>query len=140
MAATTRRPDPAGTRVPARLLRFDRVERALHWVNALLFGTLIVTGAALYLEPIGALVGRRALVEDIHVWSGVALPIPLLLAVCGPWGRHLRVDLGRFNRWTKGDRAWLRAVFRAKPERHQEWGSSTPARSSTRRSSPGPAW
>ncbi len=123
MAATTRRPDPAGARVPVRLLRFDRVERALHWVNALLFGTLIVTGAALYLEPIGALIGRRALVEDIHVWSGVALPIPLLLAVGGPWGRHLRADLRRFNRWTKGDRAWLRAVFRAKPERHQEWGT-----------------
>jgi cytochrome b subunit of formate dehydrogenase len=27
------------------LLRFDRVERTLHWVNATLFGILMLTGA-----------------------------------------------------------------------------------------------
>ena len=47
----------------------------MHWVNAALFLVLVVTGAALYLEPIGGL-GRRALVEDIHVYSGLALPVP----------------------------------------------------------------
>jgi formate dehydrogenase subunit gamma len=107
MAATTRRPDAAA---PAELSRFDRVERALHWVNATLFLILIFTGAVLYLEPLQAAIGRRALVEDIHVYSGVALPIPVLLAVFGPWGASLRTDLRRFNRWTADDKRWIRAV------------------------------
>jgi formate dehydrogenase subunit gamma len=110
MAATTRRPEQA-KRAEASLPRFDWIERVLHWVNAALFITLVVTGAALYLEPVGALVGRRALVQDIHVYAGIALPVPLLAAVLGPWGRGLRADLRRFNRWTKNDRDWLRAVL-----------------------------
>jgi formate dehydrogenase subunit gamma len=112
MVETTRPPD---------VRRFDWVERALHWVNAALFGTLIVTGAALYLEPIGVLFGRRALVEDIHVYAGVALPVPLLVALAGPWGSALRADLRRLNRWTDADRTWLRSAFR--PERRAAFGS-----------------
>jgi formate dehydrogenase subunit gamma len=85
------------------------------------FTVLVVTGAALYLEPIGAVVGRRALVEDIHVYAGIALPVPLVLAVVGPWGRLLRADLRRFNRWSADDRSWLRAVFFARALREQRW-------------------
>jgi formate dehydrogenase subunit gamma len=100
-------------------LRFDRVERAVHWINATLFLILVFTGAALYLEPIGRLVGRRALVEDIHVYTGLALPVPLLIALSGSWGRALRADLRRFNRWTTADREWLRAIPQAGPERRR---------------------
>jgi formate dehydrogenase subunit gamma len=114
MAATTR---PSAE---ARLLRFDWVERALHWVNAILFGALIFTGAVLYLEPLEALIGRRALVEDMHVWCGVALPVPLLLAVAGPWGRRLRADLARLNRWDRDDRRWMRAAFHERGQRQIE--------------------
>ena len=120
MAATTRPPRraaPAG----GRLLRFDRVERAVHWVNAGLFLVLIVTGAALYLEPLGALIGRRAVVQDVHVYTGLALPIPLLLALCGSWGRSLRADLRRFNRWSKDDRAWVRALPQPRSERQRRF-------------------
>ena len=88
MAATTPRPDRPVVAGP--LLRFDRVERAVHWINAVLFGILILTGAALYLQPIGEFFGRRALVENIHVYTGIALPIPVLIAICGTWGRGLR--------------------------------------------------
>jgi formate dehydrogenase subunit gamma len=95
------------------------VERLVHWVNAVLFLVLVVTGAALYLEPVGALFGRRALVEDIHVYTGLALPLPVLVALCGSWGRGLRADLRRFNRWTKDDRAWLRALPQPRAERHR---------------------
>jgi formate dehydrogenase subunit gamma len=115
MAATTPRPEGSVLR------RFDRIERALHWVNAALFAVLVATGAALYLGPIGAIIGRRALVEDVHVYTGVALPVPLLLAVAGPWGRFLRTDLQRFNRWTRDDRSWLRAAFSARALREQRW-------------------
>src|ERR1700757_4124239 len=81
MAATTHRPDD-GDR-PALLVRFDRVERAGHWVNAVLFLLLVAPAAILYLEPLQALVGRRALVEDIHVYAGLALPVPLVIALSG---------------------------------------------------------
>jgi formate dehydrogenase subunit gamma len=118
MAATTRPPDQA-TQAEVPLLRFDRLERAVHWINAVLFLILVVTGAALYLEPVGALFGRRALVEDIHVYTGLALPIPLILALSGSWGRRLRADLRRFNRWSKDDREWLGALGRPRPERRR---------------------
>jgi formate dehydrogenase gamma subunit len=129
MAATTQRPDHRGPdhRGPDHrgiadtlLVRFDRVERAVHWVNATLFLILVVTGAALYLEPVGALIGRRALVEDIHVYTGVFLPIPVVVALCGWWGRSLREDMRRFNRWTKDDRSWLRALFQPGPLRRRQ--------------------
>lgn len=84
----------------------------MHWLNALLFGVLIVTGAALYVEPLGALFGRRAIVQDIHVYCGLALPLPLALALAGSWGRALRHDVARFNRWSAADREWFRTLLR----------------------------
>jgi formate dehydrogenase subunit gamma len=114
MAATTR-PRKSST----SLLRFDAVERVVHWANAVLFGVLVVTGAVLYIEQLQRLVGRRALIEDIHVYTGLALPVPLILALMGPWGRALRADLRRFNRWSKSDRVWIRTVFRTGPARQQ---------------------
>ncbi|MGC9221995.1 MAG: cytochrome b/b6 domain-containing protein [Solirubrobacteraceae bacterium] len=91
-------------------MRFDRVERAVHWVNALLFIVLILTGAALYFTPLIALVGRRRLIEQIHLYSGLALPLPLLAGLAGRWGRALRRDASRINRWSEADLAWLRGL------------------------------
>lgn len=110
MAAPTHRPD-------ADLDRFDRTERVLHWVDAALFLVLLATGAVLYLSPLAALVGRRALVEDTHLAAGLALPVPLLLSLPGRAGRALRADLGRLNRWSDHDRTWLRAALVARHRR-----------------------
>lgn len=113
----------AGTATSAppapRILRFDRVERAVHWVNAALFLILMATGGALYFPPLAALVGRRGLVEDIHVYVGLGLPLPVLVALGGSWGRALRRDLRRFNRWTADDGAWLRATLLSAHGRRQ---------------------
>jgi formate dehydrogenase subunit gamma len=95
------------------LLRFDRRERTLHWVNATLFGILMLTGAALYAGPVSALVGNREVVRTIHVYSGILLPIPLLLSVLGRRGARLRTDLGRLNRWSRDDARWFRKRQRA---------------------------
>jgi cytochrome b subunit of formate dehydrogenase len=99
------------------LLRFDRVERAAHWANATLFLVLIGTGAILYVGQLSILVGRRVLIDDIHVYTGLALPIPLLISLAGSWGKELRADLSRFNRWTADDRRWLRLSLKPGPER-----------------------
>lgn len=101
------------------LLRFDRVERTVHWVNASLFLVLIVTGAALYFTPLIALVGRRRLVEQVHLYVGLALPLPLLLGLAGSWGRVLRRDAGRINRWTEEDLRWLRGLVDGATGRRQ---------------------
>jgi formate dehydrogenase subunit gamma len=100
-------------RAEARLLRFDRVERTVHWVNASLFGVLMLTGAALYAGPVSTLVGHRELVRTIHVYSGLALPLPLLLGILGARGARLRADLGRLNRWSRDDARWFRRRRRA---------------------------
>src|SRR5579872_7351640 len=92
------------------LLRFDRVERAVHWANASLFLILILTGAALYFTPLIALVGRRNLIEQVHLYVGLSLPLPLLLGLAGGWGRLLRRDVGRINRWSEADVQWLRGL------------------------------
>jgi formate dehydrogenase subunit gamma len=90
-----------------RILRFDRVERFAHWANALLFGTLMATALPLYFVQIEQFVGRRTLVEEIHLWAGLMLPAPLLVSLAGPWGTRLRRDLRRFSLWTQAELRWL---------------------------------
>jgi len=108
---------PTPTRPDTPLVRFDRVERTVHWATAALFGIVVVTGAALFSTPVVALVGRRALVEQVHVAAGLALPVPFLVGVAGRWGRGLRSDIGRFNRWSPADRDWFRSAFPARGRR-----------------------
>src|SRR5262245_52911207 len=116
-AMTMPPPEPTPTAVVDRsplktFLRFDRVERTLHWTNATLFGVLMLTGAALYAGPVSTLVGHREIVRTLHVYSGLALPIPVLLAVLGRRGARLRDDLGRLNRWSRDDARWFRRTKR----------------------------
>src|ERR1039458_1753357 len=94
------------------MLRFDRVERAAHWATALLFGILMVTALPLYFVQVESIVGRRALIAEIHTWSGVALPIPLIISLAGPWGSLLRRDVRRFNLWTTAEIRWLWSLGR----------------------------
>ncbi len=94
----------------------------MHWATAALFLTLIVTGAALYVPPLVAIVGRRALIVRIHVDAGLALPVPLLAGVAGPWGKALRRDLHRLNRWSEDDRRWLSLALRRLPRSHLRVG------------------
>jgi formate dehydrogenase subunit gamma len=102
-------PRPADDR---RLVRFDRVERLAHWSLAVLFAVLMLTAIPLYVGSVAQLVGRRALLAEIHSWSGVALPVPLVVSLLGPWGRGLRSDVRRLNFWTPDERRWLRSVGR----------------------------
>jgi formate dehydrogenase subunit gamma len=100
------------TRVGEEVVRFDRAERILHWANAVLFLTLLATGMTLYVGSLATLIGRRVLVKDVHVISGLLLPVPLLLAYAGPWRSGLRRDVRRLARWSRDDRRWLTSLGR----------------------------
>jgi formate dehydrogenase subunit gamma len=101
-----------GSATRPTLVRFDRVERLVHWTTAVLVGILIATGAVLYLGELSAIVGRRNLIRDIHVAAGLALPFPILVALFTPAGRGMRRDFRRINRWSADDRRWWRRAQR----------------------------
>lgn len=105
-----------GLASPVRVARFDRVQRAAHWANALLFGILILTALVLYFSSLERLVGRHVLIAEIHLWAGVALPVPIIVSLLGPWGRRMREDVRRINRWTRSEVRWLRTLGRNAPE------------------------
>ena len=87
--------------------RFSRTERTVHWVNALFFSILLVTGLILYLPSLAAEVGRRPLIKDIHFWTGVSwLPALVLIVALGDRRGVLRTtrDLDSFD---SDDLRWL---------------------------------
>ena len=84
----------------------------MHWATAALAGICIATAAALYLPSLAGVVGRRAVVKDVHVLCGLALPLPFVLVRFGPWGHGLRDDVRRLDRFDAHDRRWLRSLGR----------------------------
>ena len=92
----------------ARLLRFTRTERALHWVHATAFLVLLVTGLALYLPSLAELVGRRPLLKNIHVYTAVAWVVAIVVVVLAGDRRSLRQTLHEIDAFDRDDRDWLR--------------------------------
>ncbi len=92
---------------PATLVnRFSLAERLIHRAVAVLMLTCITTAAILYNGFLSAPVGHRRVVKLIHVFSGFALPIPILLGVASA---AYRTDLRRLNRFSPADWRWLRS-------------------------------
>ncbi|MGI8663091.1 MAG: cytochrome b/b6 domain-containing protein [Acidimicrobiales bacterium] len=101
---------------PAEVHRLDGATRIVHWVAAALVLTMVVTGTILYVGQLEAMVGRRALLARVHVWSGIALvALAALTAVARPVTAGLRAELADLGRWTPSDRRWLRARTRTTP-------------------------
>lgn len=98
-----RPPDPADGR--GRLLRFTLAERWVHHATALLMITCLGTAAFLYVPELSTLVGRRNMIATIHVTAGFLLPVPFLV---GWLSNAFREDVGRLNRFSSADWAWLR--------------------------------
>ena len=98
---------PADTEQASMLvLRFSRTERLVHRAVAVLMLSCIATAAILYNGFLSAPVGHRRMVKLIHVFSGSALPIPILLGLVST---AYRDDLGRVNRFSPADWRWLRS-------------------------------
>src|SRR4051794_16575025 len=72
-------------------------------------GTCLVTAAILYNGSLMLAVGHRHLVETIHVWGGLALPVPMLAGLASA---AYRFDVRRLNRFTSSDVSWLRSRSR----------------------------
>jgi formate dehydrogenase subunit gamma len=89
--------------------RFTRAERMVHRAVAVLMGSCLVTAAILYNGSLMLLVGHRHVVETVHVWSGLALPVPMLAGLASA---AYRLDVRRLNRFTPDDRRWLRSRTR----------------------------
>jgi formate dehydrogenase subunit gamma len=85
--------------------RFAVAERMVHKSFGILMGVCIVTAAILYNGSIMIAVGHRHTVELIHVWCGLALPVPIGLGLAS---KAYRSDLGRLNRFSPSDWQWLR--------------------------------
>lgn len=94
---------------PAELPRFSRAVRCVHWTAGWLTIVCILTAAVLYNGSLAVLVGNRRVVELVHVCSGYALLVPLLVALAA---RSARADLGRLNRFSPDDWRWLRSPAR----------------------------
>ncbi|MGW4774522.1 cytochrome b/b6 domain-containing protein [Nocardia sp. NPDC004278] len=89
--------------------RFTSAERAVHRTTGMLMLLCATTAAFLYIGPLAQLVGRRDILMTVHEWSGVLLPVPVLLGLFSP---AFRADLRRLNRFAPYDRRWLSAVRR----------------------------
>ncbi|CUU60175.1 formate dehydrogenase subunit gamma [Parafrankia irregularis] len=90
---------------PPLVRRFGRASRAAHWSTAVLTGICLATAAVLYLGPLATLVGRRQIVATVHLYAGLALPLPILAAAVSAAYRR---DVAALDRFTAGDWAWLR--------------------------------
>ena len=94
---------------PTLLVRFTRVEHTVHRAVAILMLTSITTAAILYNGFLAVPVGHRRIVKLVHVYSGFALLVPI---VVGAVSRTYRADLRRLNRFSKADWRWLRSRTR----------------------------
>jgi len=98
------------------ILRFDRVQLAAHWSNALLFFILMLTAIPLYFGSFFGVVLPRHLIEQIHLWTGLALPLPIIISLIGPWGNAMRRDVRRINYWTRDEIRWVNTMGKSKLE------------------------
>lgn len=95
------------TAEPRLVRRFSVSERAVHWIHASVFFSLLVTGAILYLPSLSAAVGRRQVVKDLHLWSALAWLVAVLVVVIVGDRSALRRTLHQVDRFDRDDRRWL---------------------------------
>jgi formate dehydrogenase subunit gamma len=104
-AVETRR----GPAAPPTVVRFTRTERAVHWIHAVTFLTLLATGLILSTAALEGLVGHRALLREIHLASAFFFVFGPALVALAANRRAVGEDAGQIDGWTEDDMRWLRA-------------------------------
>lgn len=94
----------AAARAPGPVARFTAAQRWVHWTTTAAFVVCLLTAVPLYVAPVALLVGRRALLETVHIYAGLCLPVPALL---GWLSAAYRDDMRALNRFQPGDWRWL---------------------------------
>jgi formate dehydrogenase subunit gamma len=92
---------------PARIERFGRTERAVHWIHASAFFAMLATGLVLYLPVLSELVARRNLVKNVHLFSAVGWVMLLVTVVVLGDRKRLAADWREIERIDRDDRRWL---------------------------------
>jgi formate dehydrogenase subunit gamma len=83
---------------PRRVRRWNRTERAAHWVHASAFCVLLGSGLCLYLPSLSEAVSRRPLLKEIHIYTALAWAAALVLVVIVGDKRSLRATLRELDR------------------------------------------
>ncbi len=106
----TTRPEVVPHPESGRILdRFSLPVRWVHGITGALMLICILTAAILYNGSLAVMVGHRYVVELVHVYAGLALPVAPLVGLIS---RTYRDDTRRLNRFTSRDWAWLRTRTR----------------------------
>jgi len=108
--AATSRPAARRGRAPrpGYVRRFTLTERLLHWVHASAFFVLLGSGLVLYLPALSTAVARRALIKDIHFWTGISWAGALLLIVLAGNRAALLRTVREIDLFDRDDRRFLR--------------------------------
>ena len=78
--------------------RWNRTERAAHWVHATAFCVLLGSGLCLYLPSLSEAVSRRPLLKDIHLYTAAAWAGALALVLVLGDRRSLRRTIRELDR------------------------------------------
>jgi len=90
-----------------RISRFNRTERAVHWMQATSFLVLLATGFALALPALESTIGHRALLREIHLSSAFFFFFgPAIIALAGD-RRSIALDVAAVDVWDQDDLRWL---------------------------------
>jgi formate dehydrogenase subunit gamma len=92
---------------PGYRRRFSRTERTLHWANAAFFFFLLGTGLILYLPRLSIAIGRRATIQSLHFYVGIAWVCVLVLIVLAGDRRGVLRDIREVDGFDRDDFRWL---------------------------------
>jgi formate dehydrogenase subunit gamma len=90
-----------------RILRFTLTERGAHWVQALSFLLLLITGFMLQIPSFEGLVGNRALLREIHLSSGFFFFFGPAIIALSANRRSVAADVHDVDTWDGDDARWL---------------------------------
>lgn len=106
ISADRGRQSPAGE-ATGWVQRFTRTERTVHWVQAISFLVLLLSGFALALPAIEATIGHRSLLREIHLSGAFFLFYgPAIVALAGD-RRSVGRDVESVDTWDADDIRWL---------------------------------